>query len=227
MRRRLVQRCAFHVLRSLIMIAIKHRFTGAVLCEFDVQTVREAVVLAVKQGANLQGANLQRANLQGANLQRANLQGANLQGADLQGADLQGANLQGANLQGADLQGADLQGADLQGAKNAGLVIAQTQITPQEGAFVGWKKLQGNVIAKLVIPHDAKRLNAIGSRKCRAEKAFVLEMFGASEALDKHTGKMLYKAEEWAIPDSFDDDVRVECSHGIHFFMRREEAEAY
>ena len=207
MRRGIVQRCAFHVLRALIMIAIKHRVTGAVMCEFDVKTVRDAVVMAVKQ--------------------RAYLRGADLRGAELQGAYLRGAELQGADLRGADLRGADLRGADLQGAKNADLVIAQTQITPQEGAFVGWKKLQGEVIAKLVIPHDAKRLNAIGSRKCRAEKAFVLEMFGASEAFDKHTGKMLYKAEEWAIPDSFDDDVRVECSHGIHFFMRREEAEAY
>jgi len=28
-------------------------------------------------------------------------------------------------------------------------------------------------------------------------------------------------------PDSFDPDPRVECSHGIHFFMTRKEAEAY
>lgn len=28
-------------------------------------------------------------------------------------------------------------------------------------------------------------------------------------------------------PDKFDPDVRVECSHGIHFFLTREEAETY
>jgi hypothetical protein len=28
-------------------------------------------------------------------------------------------------------------------------------------------------------------------------------------------------------PDKFDADPRVNCSHGIHFFITREEAEAY
>ena len=234
------------------MIAIKHRFTGVVLCEFDVQTMREAVIKAVKSGASLSGADLSGADLSGANLYGASLSGASLRGADLyvaslsganlRGADLCGANLRGANLSGANLYGANLCGANLRGAelsraslsganlfgaKNSAILIAMSQITPQEGAFVGWKKLQGDVIAKLVIPHDAKRLNAIGSRKCRADKAFVLELFGADEAYDKHTGALLYKKEEWVIPDSFDEDIRVECSHGIHFFMRREEAEDY
>ena len=67
------------------MIAIKHRYTGTTLCEFDVATLKEAA----EKG-------------------RANLRGANLGGADLYGADLRGANLYGANLYGADLGGADL-----------------------------------------------------------------------------------------------------------------------
>lgn len=28
-------------------------------------------------------------------------------------------------------------------------------------------------------------------------------------------------------PDKYDSDPRVECTHGIHFFLTREEAEAY
>ena len=28
-------------------------------------------------------------------------------------------------------------------------------------------------------------------------------------------------------PDSYDDDERVECSHGIHVFMTRQEAEEW
>ncbi len=95
------------------MIAIKHRFTGATLCEFDVATVREA---AENGKANLRGANLYGANLYGANLRGADLYGANLYGADLYGANLCGANLCGANLYGVDLCGADLRGADLRGA---------------------------------------------------------------------------------------------------------------
>ena len=45
------------------MIAIKHRFTNATLCEFDVTTVKEA---AEKGKANLREANLRGANLYGA-----------------------------------------------------------------------------------------------------------------------------------------------------------------
>lgn len=128
---------------------------------------------------------------------------------------------------GANLYGADLSRANLYGAKDAEYVIARTQICPTEGAFVGWKKLRGDVIAKLVIPHDAKRMNSLGSRKCRASKVFVHEMFGAKEAYDQHTGKLLYKEGEEVVPDSFDEDVRVECSNGIHFFLSRIEAERY
>ena len=143
---------------------------------------------------------------------------ANLRGANLSGADLYGANLSGANL-----PGADLRGANLYGAKNAELLLAQTSIVPEEGAFVGYKKLANGVIAKLVIPHDAKRLNAYGSRKCRAEKVFVLE----GEGLSKHDNKTKYSPDTWVIPDSFNDDRREECSNGIHFFITRIEAENY
>ena len=40
------------------MIAIKHRFTNTTLCEFDVSTVKDAVVKAVESRADLYGANL-------------------------------------------------------------------------------------------------------------------------------------------------------------------------
>ena len=184
-------------------------------------------------GANLSGADLYGANLYGANLSGANLSGANLSGADLSGADLSGANLSGANLSRADLYGANLSGADLSGAnlygvnlsgaKNTELVLAQTSIVPEEGAFVGYKKLRHGVIAKLVIPHDAKRLNAVGSRKCRAEKVFVLD----GEGFSQYDNTVKYAPKTWVIPDSFDDDRRVECSNGIHFFITRIEAEMY
>ena len=81
------------------MIAIKHRFSAEILCEFDVETVKRA---AEKGKADLRG---------------ADLCGADLRGADLRGADLEGANLGGANLYGADLRGANLYGANLEGEK--------------------------------------------------------------------------------------------------------------
>ena len=74
------------------MITIKHRFTNATLCEFDVETVK----LAAEQG---------KANLYEADLREADLRGANLYGANLYGANLYGANLSGANLRGAVIDG--------------------------------------------------------------------------------------------------------------------------
>ena len=77
------------------MIAIKHRFTDATLCEFELGTVK---AVAEKGKANLSEANLSRANLRGANLRGANLSGANLSGANLSEADLSRANLCGAKI---------------------------------------------------------------------------------------------------------------------------------
>ncbi|HET8686573.1 MAG TPA: DUF5758 domain-containing protein, partial [Methanosarcina sp.] len=150
-----------------------------------------------------------------------------LSDANLYGADLYGANLSRADLSGANMYCTNLSGADLSGAKNSELVIARTQICPTEGAFVGWKKLKNGIIARLVIPNDAERMNAMGSRKCRASKAFVHEIFGAEAEYDQHTGMLLYTQGQEVIPDKFDPDIRVECSHGIHFFLTRIEAENY
>ena len=118
------------------MITIKHRFSEATLCEFDVATIKEAAEkgkanlrFANLRGANLDGANLDGANLRGADLYGADLRGADLRGANLYGADLRGANLRGANLRGADLDGANLDGANLDGANLDGEKISKSPLT--------------------------------------------------------------------------------------------------
>jgi hypothetical protein len=176
-------------------------------------------------GANLSGANLSGANLSGANLSGANLSGANLSGADLYGANLSGANLSGANLSGANLSGANLYGADLSEAKNAALPLAQTRILA-EGSLIGWKKCQNSVIVKLRIPEEAKRSHAFG-RKCRAEFADVLEVFGAEFGTSMHDEETQYRVGQRVTPDKFDENWQDECSNGIHFFITRLEAENY
>ncbi|KAG2171866.1 hypothetical protein INT44_002511 [Umbelopsis vinacea] len=220
-------------------IEIKHVLTGVVLFAHtaDVNSIAITVKTAVAQsanlyGANLYGANLYGANLYGANLYGANLYGANLRGADLYGADLRGADLGGADLRGADLRGADLRGADLRGADLRGANTDQVKnltftIVPEEGAFVGWKKLSGGVVAKLEIPADAKRTSTTRSRKNRAEFVRVLEVFGATEGVSMRDHKTVYRAGEIVRPDSYNGDFREECTNGIHFFITRAEAEAY
>ena len=91
-----------------MLFEIKHRFTGNVLFACDAENMKEAVLRAHKENANLGDANLRGANLRGANLGGADLRGANLYGADLGGANLGDANLGDANLGGADLYGANL-----------------------------------------------------------------------------------------------------------------------
>ena len=178
-------------------------------------------------GANLTWADLIEANLSGADLTGANLTGANLYGANLTWANLTRANLNGANLSWANLIEANLTGAylteaDLKDVKN----MPCFQIVPEKGSFVGWKKLQNDVIAELLIPAKAARVSSTG-RKCRAEFVEVIELIGSSEAFDRHTGKTLYKVGKTIKPDKWDADIRVECTHGIHFFLTKKEAEEY
>jgi hypothetical protein len=141
--------------------------------------------------------------------------------ANLSGADLYGANLSGADLSRADLSRADLSGADLSGAENSELAIARTRILP-EGDLIGWKKLQGGVIAKLRIPADAKRSHAFG-RKCRAEFADVIE----GEGISQHDGKTKYAPGERVVCDQWSEDWQEECAGGIHFYITRAEAKAH
>jgi uncharacterized protein YjbI with pentapeptide repeats len=118
---------------SFKMIQIKHRFTNAVLCEFDAVDIKDCLEKAVKSGANLW-----RANLEGANLWRANLEGANLMGASLMGANLEGANLEGANLMGASLMGANIMDASLMGANLRGANLMDASL---EGASLRGEKI--------------------------------------------------------------------------------------
>ena len=177
--------------------------------------------------ADLRGADLRDAKLSGAELSGADLRDAELSGADLSGADLRDAELRRADLRRADLRRAELSGADLSGAENLlAVYAARTSIVPQNGAYEGWKKCQNDVIVKLLIPAEARRSNATG-RKCRAEFADVLEIFGDSIAVSIHDDKMTYSVGQRVVCHEWGEDRWVECSGGIHHFITREEAEAY
>ena len=129
-------------------IVIKHRYTEAVLFEFQPTeeqqssglAMRAALEAATKGGANLDGAYLRGANLDGANLDGAYLRGAYLRGANLDGANLGGANLGGANLGGANLRGANLRGANLRGANLDGAYLDGAYL---DGAYLDGACLRG------------------------------------------------------------------------------------
>ena len=204
-----------------IKIEIKNRWTGAILFEYEKEsnTIKDTLIEAVKRGANLRGADLRDADLGGADLGYADLRGADLRGADLGGADLRGANL----------RDADLRGANLRDAKEIPYIPLAC---PSDGPFIGWKKVHNHLI-KLLIPDGARRSSAT-SQKCRCDKALVMEITDLDGtnpireieniSREPHT---LYRVDEMVYPDSFDDARWNECSHGIHFFINKQDAINY
>ena len=88
-------------------------------------------------------------------------------------------------------------------------------------------------LVKLEIPEDARRCSAT-TTKCRCDKALVVEIRRISdgEQIDAITNtsyvpNITYKVGEMVFPDSFDEDRWNECSHGIHFFIDKQEAINY
>lgn len=133
-------------------------------------------------------------------------------------------------------------------------LFATNQIVPSHGSFIGWKKAYVTepatgytkyILLKLYIPADAKRLNAATSRKCRASRAKVLAAYEYTfdnqsvtyryrlqpckelGSIESYHRDFSYTVGEYAVPDSFDDDVTNVCSNGIHFFITKEEALDY
>jgi hypothetical protein len=190
-------------------------------------------------GADLSGANLSRAYLSYADLSDADLSGAYLSGAylgraylsgaDLSGAYLSGAYLSGAYLSGAYLGRANLSGADLSRAYLSGADLSSFSIVPETGAFEAWKKLWGGVVAHLLVPEKAKRVCSPVGRKCRASYVKVLALYPNGTTVGKgiHDPKVEYRVGRLVRSDKFDDDIRLECTNGIHFFVTRKEAEEY
>ena len=179
--------------------------------------------------ADLSRADLSHADLSGAKLSHAKLSCADLFYADLSHADLSHAKLSHAKLSYADLSGAKLYHANLSCANLSAATLPDYQICPEYGAFDAWKavttKAGKRAIIKVRIPARAKRTSCLTARKCRAEFVKVLEGEGYSPL--KSTQRLHYKPGKIVKADSFDDDIRVECSHGIHFFITKKEAEQF
>ena len=171
-----------------------------------------------------------RADLRYADLRDADLRDANLRYADLRYADLDDADLRDANLRYADLRDANLRYADLRDAKNIPYIPLEC---PSDGAFIGWKKID-KILIKLEIPEDARRSSAT-TNKCRCDKAKVLGFYDIlgvneldmTELVNNEYKECKYVKGEMVYPDSFDEDRWNECSHGIHFFVNKQDAINY
>ena len=104
-------------------------------------------------------------------------------------------------------------------------------VCPEEGAFIAYKALTNYKIAQLLIPKDALRSSAFG-RKCRASRAYVVNIFNTKSNTYEQYGVsrfagLEYTQGQFVYPDYFDMNRWDECSHGIHFFMTKNEAIQY
>lgn len=114
-------------------------------------------------------------------------------------------------------EGANLRGANLSRAK-----LPHFQICPEKG-FYAYKKFADGIIGTIYIPTKALRTNSLIGRKCRASKARLVEATQGNTKLQKghpvHSPNRntKYTVGSIMVPDSYDDDIRVECTHGIHF----------
>lgn len=201
-------------------------------------------------GRELRQANLSRCNLEGTDLRNANLMGANFSGANLYRAKLASADMRKAvlrraymgyinfgkaNLAGCDVTGADFSGSDMHQAifgddKESKFFLAQFCIVP-DGELFGWKALRENLVAKLLIPVEAKRSSGF-TRRCRAEYALVLGIIDEKgephdSGISKRDPNLEYRVGDTVKADGWDQDWKNECAPGINFFITREEAEMY
>ena len=126
-------------------------------------------------------------------------------------------------------QGASLYRANLYRATNIPFVPFAC---PSDGAFIGWKKVKDCLIM-LEIPEDARRCSCT-SQKCRCDKAKVLGItnLDTNESVSEikntsYSPAVTYVVGEMVYPDLFDENRWNECSHGIHFFINKQNAIDY
>ena len=185
--------------------------------------------------AKLDGANIVNSSLIFADFSDANLTGtclvdSNLLNADLECANLNWADLRNCNLHHADFRCCNFWHGNLVGAKYVPYIPLRC---PSDGAFIGWKRVK-DVLIKLEIPADAKRSSAT-THKCRCDKAKVLGFYDTlgemelniTELVNDRYEECKYVKGEMVYPDYFDEDRWDECSHGIHFFINKQDAINY
>ena len=169
--------------------------------------------------ANMNGANISYANMSGANMSYANMSCADMRDADMSCADMRDANMSYANMSCANMSYANMSCADMRGADRLRKGIKLSE------PIIGWKKCKNDVLVKLEIPRGAI-VFSINNKKCRTDKAKVLEIIGADRAYSNHKFFSYYVGDVIEV-FNFNCEYNVECTEGIHFFKTREEAENY
>ena len=92
--------------------------------------------------------------------------------------------------------------------------------------MIGWKTCADYVLVKLEIPAGAV-VFSISGKKCRTNKAKVIEIIGAKEGRSMRNCNFIYRKGRTYVIDDFNLKYNTTCSTGIHFFKTKKEAEEY
>ena len=188
---------------------------------------------AIGENINFSNSNLSNANFTGTRFEHANFENADLRGAILKDCDLRFANFTNADCRGTIFECTIMEYSNHTNIKVDDTTKNYKMHCPESGAFVGYKKCYNNRIVTLLIPEDAKRVSATTS-PCRCSKAKVInitdfeggEHFTEAYSLCSNNG-FKYELGKMVYPDSFNEDRWMESTHGIHFWMTRDEALKY
>ena len=175
--------------------------------------------------------------LENMNLENYDLSDMNFSHSNFINANLERTSLRRVNLTYADIRGAKLYAAVLENAILDNIIFDDKTENfrihcPEQGAFVAYKKGLDNLIIKLLIPSDAKRVSST-MNCCRCDKAKVLEIknFEGTKFFDEAWSTVAenfcYKLGEWVYAENFNEDRWYDSTGGIHFWMTEEEAKAY
>ena len=187
--------------KTSIKLAIKSRWTGSILFEYESEnnTILETLLEALKAGADLYG---------------ADLRGADLRGANLYGADLYGAKNAGyAAAQTVIVPEGTLIGWKMARLDDLTKVIVKVRI-PEEAkrSNASGRKCRAEFAEVLAVYPK-------GRKRAMAKKTIIHS---------DYTHGFTYKTGDLLKPTKpFNTDRWEECASGIHFFITREEAENY
>lgn len=187
--------------------------------------------------SSFSGSVLEHVNFHNSSVENALFDGVSLRMSDFSGANMRTASfrccdMRGCNIRGADLFGAVLEHAQLEGVEDDEATKWFRMHCPEKGAFLGYKKCVNDRMVQLLIPADARRTSAtLPSCRCDKAKVLTIKSFDFRQNFDEAWSlvdeNFVYRRGEWVVVKDFNEDRWMDSTTGIHFWMTREEAEAY
>lgn len=187
--------------------------------------------------SSFQNVKLDKVNFQNSIVENVLFDGCPLHGANFKNATMKTASFRYCDMRKCNIQDADLYGAVLEYAKLDGIYSNENTKwfrlrCPEVGAFLGYKKCINDRMVQLLIPSDAKRSSAtLPSCRCSKAKVLTIKSFDFKENFDEAWSLVdedfIYRKGEWVEVKNFNEDRWMDSTTGIHFWMSREEAQAY